>query len=61
MSLFSRKETIVLKTERQKDAYIERLENAHIAYDVFETTDILYGGGTSYIVRVKAADLKKIS
>ena len=26
MSLFNRKETIVLKSEQQKDAYIERLE-----------------------------------
>ena len=29
MSLFTKKETIILKTEQQKDAYIDRLEKAH--------------------------------
>ena len=28
MSLFTKKETIILKTEQQKDAYIDRLEKA---------------------------------
>ena len=36
MSLFGKKETVVLKSEQQKDAYIERLEKAHVEYDVFE-------------------------
>ena len=34
MSLFSRKKTIILKTEQQKDAYIDRLEKAHVEYEV---------------------------
>ena len=42
MSLFNRKETIVLKSEQQKDAYIERLEKAHVEYDVFEDRDNIY-------------------
>jgi hypothetical protein len=61
MSLFNRKETIVLKSEQQKDAYIERLEKAHVEYDVFEDRDNIYSRDVSYIVRVKAADLKKVS
>ena len=36
MGLFNKKETIVLKSEQQKDACIERLEKAHVVYDVFE-------------------------
>ena len=61
MSLFSRKETIVLKSEQQKDAYIERLERAHVDYDVIEDRDTIYSRDMSYIIRVKASDLKKVS
>ena len=61
MNLFCRKETIVLKSEQQKDAYIERLEKAHVEYSVFENRDSIYSRGVSYIVRVKASDLKKVS
>ena len=61
MSLFNRKETIVLKSEQQKDAYIERLEKAHVEYDVFEDRDTIYSRDVSYIIRVKASDLKKVS
>ena len=60
MSLFTKKETIVLKNEQQKDAYIEKLENAHIDYDVFEDRETLYSRDVSYIIRIKAADLKKV-
>ena len=42
MNLFSRKETIVLKNEQQKDAYIERLEKSHVEYDIFEDRDTIY-------------------
>ncbi len=61
MSLFSRKETIVLKSEQQKDAYLEKLENAHVDYDVYEDRETFYSRDVSYIVRVKASDLKKVS
>lgn len=47
--------------ERQKDAYIERLEKAHVDYDVFEDRDTIFSRDVSYIVRVKASDLKKVS
>ena len=59
--MFSKKETVVLKNEQQKDAYIERLEKAHVEYDVFEDQDNIYSRGVSYIIRIKASDLKKVS
>ena len=61
MSLFSKKETVVLKSEQQKDAYIKRLEKAHVEYDVFEDRDTIYSRDVSYIIRVKVSDLKKVS
>ena len=61
MSLFSRKETIILKSEQQKDAYIERLEKAHVDYDVFEDRDTVYSRDVTYMIRIKASDLKKVS
>ena len=61
MSLFNKKETIVLKSEQQKDTYIERLEKAHVEYDVFEDRDTIYSRDVSYIIRVKASDLTKLS
>ena len=61
MSLFNKKETIILKSEQQKDAYIERLENAHVDYDVFEDRDTVYSRDVTYIIRVKSSDLKKVS
>lgn len=60
MSLFSRKETIVLKKEQQKDALIERLENAHVEYDVREDRETIYSKDVTYFIRVRAADLKKV-
>lgn len=61
MSLFNRKETIILKTEKQRDAMIDRLDKAHVDYDVAEQRDDIYSRDTRYIIRVKAADLKKVS
>ena len=61
MSLFDRKQKIILKTEQQKDAYIDRLEKAHIEYDIHEERDTVYSRDVSYIIRVKAADLQMVS
>ena len=36
MHLFTRKETVVLKAGQQRDAFIEKLEKAHVDYDVSE-------------------------
>ena len=61
MSLFNKKETVVLKNEQQKDTYIERLEKAHVEYDIFEDRYTVYSRDVSYIIRVKVSDLKKVS
>ena len=42
-------------------AYIERLEKAHVEYDVFEDRDNIYSRDVSYVIRIKASDLKKVS
>ncbi len=61
MRLFNRKETIVLKTMQQRDAFIERLEKAHVEYDVKEDKDNVYSRDKTYYILVNAADLKKVS
>ena len=66
MSLFRRnhsnnKEMIVLKTMQQRDTFIDRLEKAHVEYDVSETRDNVYSQDVTYIIRVNAEDLKKVS
>ena len=61
MSLFSKKETIVLKTMQQRDAFIERLEKAHVAYDVKEDRDSIYSQDLTFYIRIKAEDLRKVS
>ena len=61
MSLFNRKETLVFKTEQQRDAYIERLDAAHIEYEVLDKRDNVYSRDVDYIIRVAASDLKKVS
>ncbi len=63
MSLFRKNnmEMIVLKTLQQRDAYIDRLENAHVAYEVCEEREDVYSRDTSYIIRVRSEDLKKVS
>ena len=61
MSIFNKTKTIVLKTEQQKDAYIERLEKAHVEYDIIEDRDSIYSRDLTYYIRVKAADMKKVS
>ena len=60
MNLFTRKETIVMKTMQQRDAFIERLEKAHVEYDVKEDRDSIYSPETTFYIRVKADDLKKV-
>ena len=61
MSLFNRKETLVFKTEQQRDAYIERLDVAHVEYEILENRDNIYSRDVDYIIRVAASDLKKVS
>lgn len=61
MRLFTRKETLVFKTEQQRDAYIERLDAAHVEYDVATIGENVYSRDKEYIIRVAASDLKKVS
>ena len=61
MHLFTRKETVVLKTEQQRDAFIEKLEKAHVDYDVSEDRVSVFSDKTNFYFRLKADDLKKVS
>ncbi|MER2057065.1 MAG: hypothetical protein ABTB30_17405 [Clostridia bacterium] len=61
MKRFARKETIILKTEQQKDEYIDRLDRARVDYDIDEAYDDMYHKVVTYFIRVNAADLKKVS
>jgi hypothetical protein len=61
MKLFTRKETLVFKTEQQRDAYIERLDAAHVDYDVATIGENIYSRDKEYVIRVTASDLKKVS
>ncbi len=60
MSIFTKKEKIVLFSEAQRDQLIEKLESAHIDYDVRENKDSVFSTHTSYIVRVPAGEIKKV-
>ena len=61
MSLFTRKETIVLKNEQQRDAFIDKLEKAHVEYKYTEEKDAIYTRDINYVIQLKASDLKKVS
>ena len=60
MSLFGKKETITLFSEGQKDDYIEKLDKAHIVYDIREKKVDYFDDRITYIIRAKAEDLKKV-
>ena len=61
MSMFTKKETIVLNNEHQKDEYIEKLNKANVEYDIAEDRETLYIRKVTYIIHVKASDMKKVS
>ena len=61
MSLFNKKETLIFKTEKQRDAYIDRLDAAHIEYEVLENRENIYSRDVDYIIRLAASDLRKVS
>ena len=54
-------ETLILKTEKQRDEYIDRLDRARVEYSVSTTRDNVFSQDISYIIRVRAEDLKKVS
>lgn len=51
---------IVLKTTQQRDEFIERLDKAHVEYDVSEKRDDVYSRDIFYIIHVNAEDYKKV-
>ncbi|MCR5596305.1 MAG: hypothetical protein K6G12_10670 [Lachnospiraceae bacterium] len=60
MSLFSKKEKITLYSETQKDEFIDKLERAHVTYNLHEDKDSVFSNSTTYIVKLNASDLKKV-
>ncbi len=60
MTLFSKKEKIILNSELQRDDFIEKLDKAHVDYDVREDKASLFSGKIAYIFCIKTADLKKV-
>ncbi len=61
MSFLTKKEKITLFSEQQKDQFIEKLDQAHVDYDIRESTKSIFSDKAQYIVSVKASDLKKVS
>jgi hypothetical protein len=60
MSLFGKKEKVILRSEEQKDAFIEKLDSANIKYDIREDKENSTPGHIAYMVRVDAKDMQKV-
>jgi hypothetical protein len=60
MTLFTKKEKIILNSEQQRDDFIEKLDKAHVNYNVREDKSSMFSGTVAYIFSLKAADLKKV-
>lgn len=61
MNLFHKTTQVVLRSEEQRDEYIEKLQKAHVDYRVFEDQETVYSRDKRFIFRINAADLKKVS
>ena len=61
MNLFHKTTQVVLRSEEQRDEYIERLQKAHVEYRVFEDQENVYSKDKRFIFRINAADLRKVS
>ncbi len=59
MHLFGKTEKMVLTSNTQRDAFIEKLQNAHVRYRVFEVGDSIYDRKKYYIIRFSEAGLRK--
>ena len=44
----------------QRDDFIEKLDKAHVDYDVREDKTSVFSGKVAYVFSIKAADLKKV-
>lgn len=60
MTLFTKKEKIILYSEHQRDDFIEKLDKAHVDYDVREDKTSVFSGKVAYVFSIKTADLKKV-
>ncbi|MBR4813299.1 MAG: hypothetical protein IKZ69_05280 [Lachnospiraceae bacterium] len=56
MKLFRKKTNVFLRSEQQKQEFIEKLESAHIRYDLRMNED-----NPGYVVRMYADDLEKLA
>ena len=60
MKLFSKKATIYLGSEEQKENMINKLESRHIEYEIKEDRDAIAGSHPVYRLRVYAEDYAKV-
>ncbi|MCR5398776.1 MAG: hypothetical protein K6E68_04495 [Lachnospiraceae bacterium] len=60
MSLFTRKEKFTVYSEFQKDEFIEKLEKAHVDYQLREDRSSVFNDKTMYIFSVRAGELKNV-
>ncbi len=60
MRLFAKKEKIFITSEQQREEYVEKLENAHVYYDIREDKDAVSSGHPMYILRMYSEDLSKV-
>ena len=60
MKLFQKKEKIILWSEEEKLAFVEKLEKAHIKYSLREDRDVVSGEHAPIIIRINAEDLSKV-
>jgi hypothetical protein len=52
--------TSEIKTQPKRDDFIEKLDKAHVDYDVREDKASVFGGKVAYVFSIKSADLKKV-
>ena len=60
MKLFHKTTQVVLRSEEQRDEYIEKLQKAHVDYRVFEGQNTVHTRDKRFIVHINAEDLKKV-
>lgn len=60
MKLFRKKEKIMIRSEQQKVELIDKLEKAHIEYDIRMDRDNSPDDTLQYVIRVYAEDLPKV-
>jgi len=60
MKLFSKKTTIYLGSEEQKDNMINKLESQHLEYELKQDRDGVAGSRPVYRLKVYAADYAKV-